>query len=91
MTANEFLCEACTFKNTWRENDLTSARCEMCQEKNEVIADMIYSGMMQNKYTGTHQPAAGKVRVCSSCYTEMPRFGNMCSNICLDGKAIEVD
>jgi hypothetical protein len=46
MLANEFICEACTYKNIWRENDMTSARCEMCQEKNEVISDMIYSGMM---------------------------------------------
>ena len=26
MTANEFICQACTFKNEFKENDLTSAR-----------------------------------------------------------------
>jgi hypothetical protein len=90
MTANEFICQACTFKNEFKENDLTSARCAMCDEKNEVIADMIYAGMMQNKYQ-PNQASAGKIRVCSNCYTVMPKYGTMCTNVCLNGKVMEVE
>jgi hypothetical protein len=63
----------------------------MCNEKNEVISDMIHNGMMANKYDGTNTAPPGMVRVCSMCFTVMPKFGSLCTNVCMDGKAIDVE
>ena len=55
---------------------MSYARCAMCDEKNEVIADMIYAGMMQNKYQ-PNQASAGKIRVCYNVLTAI----QLCLNI----------